>query len=268
MGLLKEKNCLVFGVANRHSIAWSIAKAFAEQGAQIGIGYGLERLARRVTPLAQSIDAAFALKCDVSQDDELDAFFDHVQQTMPEGIDVMVHSLAYAERDDLSGAFVDTSRQGFSTALDVSAFSLIALCQRARPLMKAGGSVISMTYIGAERVVPNYRVMGPTKAALESTIQYLAHELGPAGIRVNGISAGPIKTLAASGIPGFKSLLKATAHLNPLRRMINGEDIAGTGLFLASSLSAGVTGEIIHVDGGYHILAAYDALPDRTPTDQ
>ena len=261
MDMLNEKNCLVLGVANKHSIAWSLAKAFAEHGAHIGLGYGLERLARRVEPLAQQIDAAFAMKCDVTDDDELDAFFAHAHDTMPEGIDVLVHSLAYAEREDLSGAFAETSRAGFSKALDVSTYSLLALCQRALPRMRAGGSIIALTYIGGERVIPSYKVMGPAKAALESTIQYLAHELGPRDIRVNGISAGPIKTLAASGIPGFKRLLKSTAQINPLRRTVRAEDISGTGLFLASSLSAGVTGEIIHVDAGYHVLGAYDHDP-------
>ncbi len=255
MKLLEGKTGLVFGVANHWSIAWAIARAAVDAGARVGLNYLDERAARKVEPLAQEIDAPLCLPCNVLDDAQLDAFFAEAAEVFDGQIDFVVHSLAFAKRADLSGRFVDTTRGGYARAMEVSAHSVIELSRRALPLMTRGGSVVTLSYVGAERVIPNYNVMGPAKAALEANVRYLANELGPHGVRVNAISAGPIKTLAAGGIPGFRKMLKATAEAAPLRRNVTQEEVGRAALFLLSDMGSAVTGEVLHVDGGTHILA-------------
>jgi len=253
MKLLEGKRALIFGLANKRSIAWGIAEAFHQHGAELGFSYGIPQLERRVRPLAESIGVEFLEMCDVSSDDEIAAIFqkasDHFGQ-----IDILVHSIGYAVREDLEGKFIDTSREGFKTAMDISVYSLVALARSAAPLMKEGGSIMSMTYYGSEKVIPHYNVMGVAKAALEASTRYLASELGPQNIRVNAISAGPIKTLAAAGVSGFRKMLRYTEERAPLRRNIDQSEVGRTALWLCSELGSGVTGEVVHVDAGYNIL--------------
>lgn len=253
MKLLEGKKALIFGIANKNSIAWGIAQALHEHGAEIGFSYGIPQLEKRVMPLAEQLGITFVEKCDVTQDKELDEVFAKAAAHFG-ALDILVHSVAYAKQDDLTGRFVNTSRDGFALALDISAYSLVAMAQRAAPLMPAGGSIITMTYYGAEKVVPHYNVMGVAKAALEASVRYLAADLGPNGIRVNAISAGPIKTLAAAGISGFRKMLTYVGERAPLRRNIDQDEVGRTALWLGSDLSSGVTGEVIYVDAGYHIL--------------
>ncbi len=253
MGLLDGKVALIFGVANKNSIAWGIAQAFHAEGAQIALSYAGEVLQKRVLPLAAEIGCDFVEECDVTDDAQIDALFDKVRERYGR-VDVLVHAIAYAERDDLGGRFVDVSRSGFKLALDISAYSLIALAKRTEPLMPEGGSIMTLTYYAAEKVMPAYNVMAVAKAALESITRYLAFDLGPHNIRVNAISAGPIKTLSAAGVPGLRTFLKYVESSSPLGRGVTQEDVANTALYLASGLSSAVTGEIIHVDSGYNIL--------------
>ncbi|MBK7216237.1 MAG: enoyl-ACP reductase [Candidatus Promineofilum sp.] len=253
MTLLAGKKALIFGVANKHSIAWAIAEAFHSQGAEIGLSYGIPQLEKRVLPLAAEIGCTFVEKCDVTSDEEIDALFAKAEERLGT-IDILVHAVAYAPSAELEGRFYDTTREGFRIAMDISAYSFIALAQRARRLMPNGGSLVTMTYYGAEKVVPHYNVMGVAKAALEASTRYLAADLGPEGIRVNAISAGPIKTLAAAGIAGFRKMLGYVGERAPLRRNIDQEEVAKTALWLCSDLGSGVTGEVVYVDAGYHIL--------------
>ncbi len=253
MGLLDGKKALIFGVANDHSIAWGIAKALRDQGATLGFSSVESLLERRVRPLAESIGATFIEPCDVQSDDQIRAVMDKWRQVYGE-IDVLVHALAFAKREDLDGEFVDTSRDGFALAMDVSASSLVAMVREARPLLHSGSSVLTLTYYGAEKVVAHYNVMGVAKAALEASVRYLAADLGPSGVRVNAISAGPIRTLAAAGIAGFKGMYGSFPELAPLRSNITPEDVGKTALWLASDLSSAVTGEVIYVDGGFNIM--------------
>ena len=253
MGLFDGKTALVFGVANKHSIAWGIARALHEQGADVGFSYAMERLERRVRPLAESVGARFVEQCDVTDDAALDRVFERARAVYG-GVDVLVHSIAYAEREDLEGTFVDTSRQGWRTALEVSAYSLVALAQRARTLMPRGGAILTLTALGGERVLPNYNVMGVAKAALESSVRYLAADLGPQGIRVNAISAGPIKTLAAQGVSCFRDLYHFHEQVAPLRRLVTQEDVGRAALYLCSDWASAVTGEILFVDGGWNVM--------------
>jgi enoyl-[acyl-carrier protein] reductase I len=253
MGLLDGKKALIFGVANDHSIAWGIARALHDEGAMVGFSSIEMLLEKRVRPLAASIGSTFVEPCDVQSDDDIRAVMTKWQAAHGE-IDVLVHALAFAKREDLDGAFVDTSREGFALAMDVSAYSLVALVREARPLLHAGSSVLTLTYYGAEKVVSHYNVMGVAKAALEACVRYLAADLGPAGIRVNAISAGPVRTLAAAGIAGFKKLYGSFAEVSPMRRNISIEDVGGTAVWLASELSGAVTGEVVYVDGGFNIL--------------
>lgn len=253
MKLLEGKKALIFGIANKNSIAWGIAQVLHAQGAEIGFSYGIPQLERRVRPLAEQLDIAFVEKCDVSSDQEIDEVFAKAEEHFGK-IDILVHAIAYAVREDLTGRFVDTSREGFKVAMDISAFSLVALAKRAAPLMTDGGSIICMSYYGAEKAVPHYNVMGVAKAALEASTRYLAADLGPQNIRVNAISAGPIKTLAAAGIAGFRKMLSYVGERAPLRRNVNQEEVGKTALWLCSDLSSGVTGEVVYVDAGYHIL--------------
>ncbi len=253
MGLLDGKKALVFGVANDHSIAWGIAKALHDEGATVGFSSVESLLEKRVRPLAVSIGSTFVEPCDVQSDEQIRTVFEKWRAAHGE-LDILVHALAFARREDLDGGFVDTSRDGFALAMDVSAYSLVALVREARPLLHAGSSVMTLTYYGAEKVVPHYNVMGVAKAALEACVRYLAADLGPAGVRVNAISAGPVRTLAASGIAGFKKMYGAFADVAPLRSSITAADVGGTAVYLASDLARQVTGEVIYVDGGFSIL--------------
>lgn len=254
MGMFQGKKVLVLGVANDRSIAWGIAEALHKEGAQLAFNYLNEALERRVRPLAESIQCENVFPCDVQKEEQVDSLFDSLKERWGT-IDAIVHSLAYAEKEDLSNRFVNTTRQGFQTALDISAYSLISVAKRALPLMSEnGGSILTLTYLGAERVVKNYNVMGVAKAALEASVRYLAADLGQNNIRVNAISAGPIKTLAASGIPQFREMLAAFAETAPLRRNVTTEDVGNTGLYLLGPLSSGVTGEVLYVDCGFNIM--------------
>jgi enoyl-[acyl-carrier protein] reductase I len=253
-GLLKGKKALVFGVANDHSIAWGIAKALYDQGASVGFSSMASLIKRRVRPLASSIGSTFVEGCDVRDDDEVRKVFERWHKREGD-LDILVHAVAYAEREDLDGHFTDISRAGFHTAFDISVYSLIAMAREARPYMKPGASIMTMTYYAAEKVVPNYNVMGVAKAALEATTRYLAADLGPSGIRVNAISAGPVRTLSAHGIAGFRTMYGAFKEVTPLRSHISIEDVGNTAVYLASPLSSQTTGEVIYVDGGFNILA-------------
>jgi enoyl-[acyl-carrier protein] reductase I len=253
MGLMDGKVVLIFGVANKNSIAWGIAQKLHAEGATIALSYAGEVLEKRVKPLAEEIGCDFVEQCDVTSDEQLDALFAKFQQQYGK-LDTLVHAVAFANREDLGGRFVDVSREGFKLALDISAYSLIAMAKRAEPLMPDGGSILSLTYYAAEKVMPKYHVMAVAKAALETITRYLANDLGPKNIRVNAISAGPIKTLAAAGVPGFRLMLKYSEKAAPLRRLVSQEDIGNTALWLSSDLGSAVTGEIVHVDAGYNIL--------------
>ncbi len=253
MGLLDGKNALIFGVANDHSIAWGIARAFHDAGATVGFSSVESLIERRVRPLAASIGSTFVEPCDVQSDDEIRAVM--AKWGAAHGrLDILVHALAFARREDLEGSFVDTSRDGFTLALDVSAYSLVALVREARPFLGAGSSVITLSYYGSAKVVSHYNVMGVAKAALEASVRYLAADLGPDGIRVNAISAGPVRTLAAAGIAGFKKMYGGFADVAPLRASITPEDVGRSALYLASDLSSAVTGEVLYVDGGFNIM--------------
>ncbi len=253
MGLLDGKNALVFGVANDHSIAWGIAKAFHDAGAEVGFSSIESLIDKRVRPLAESIGSTFVEPCDVQSDDDIRRVFDRWGETH-DRLDILVHALAFAKREDLAGQFVDTSRDGFTLALDVSAYSLVALAREAHPLLRDGSSIMTLTYYGAEKVTANYNVMGVAKAALEASVRYLAADLGPEGVRVNAISAGPIRTLAAAGIAGFKKMYGAFDEVAPLRRNVTIEDVGGTAVYLASDLSRSVTGEVVYVDAGFNVM--------------
>lgn len=253
MGLVEGKVALIFGVANKNSIGWGIVQKLRAEGAQIALSYAGEVLEKRVFPLAEEIGCDFVEQCDVTNDDQLDTVFAKAGERFGK-IDVLVHSVAYATREDLGGRVVDISREGFKNTLDISAYSLIAMAKRAEPLMPDGGSIIGLTYYGAEKVMPRYNVMGIAKAALEASTRYLAYDLGPKGIRVNAISAGPIKTLSAAGIPGFRAMLKYSEKTAPMQRLVTQEDVGNTAVWLASDLSSVVTGEVIYVDAGYHVL--------------
>jgi enoyl-[acyl-carrier protein] reductase I len=253
MKLLEGKKALIFGIANKRSIAWGIAKAFHEQGAELGFSYGIPQLEKRVMPLAEQVGVSFVEMADVTKDEDITAVFEKAAGYFG-NIDILVHSIAYAKQEDLTGRFVDTSRDGFAMALDISAYSLVALTRHAKELMPDGGSVVTMSYYGAEKAVPHYNSMGVAKAALEASVRYLALDLGPDGIRVNAISAGPIKTLSAAGIADFRKMLRYTEERNPLRRNVDQDEVGRTAVYLCSDLGSGVTGEVVHVDAGYHIL--------------
>jgi enoyl-[acyl-carrier protein] reductase I len=251
--LLSGKKGLIIGVANKHSIAWAIAQSVAGQGAQLLFNYQNERLRQNVEELAATVPGAQAYACDVGSDTEIASLMKQVEKEFGR-LDFLVHSLAFAPREELTGQFVNTTRQGFATALDVSAYSLVAVARAAMPLMTEGGSIVTLTYLGAERVVPHYNVMGVAKAALECTVRYLAYDLGPKNIRVNAISAGPIKTLAARGVSGITKMVDLHKEFAPLRRATEQGEVGDTALFLVSPLGRGITGEVIYVDGGFNIL--------------
>ena len=253
--LLEGTKGMIIGVANKHSIAWAIAQAAAREGAQMLFSYQNERLRENVEELVQTLPGASACVCDVGDDSQIDAMMKQAAEKLGR-LDFVVHSLAFAPREELTGEFVNTTRQGFATALDVSAYSLVAVTRAAMPLMTEGGSVVTLTYLGSERVVPHYNVMGVAKAALEATVRYLAHDLGPKNIRVNAVSAGPIKTLAARGVSGISKMVDHHRAFAPLRRATEQGEVGDTALFLVSPLGRGITGEVIYVDGGYHILGS------------
>jgi enoyl-[acyl-carrier protein] reductase I len=250
---LEGRTAVVFGVANKRSIAWSIAQGLHNAGAQLAVTYQNERLEQEAKDLILSLPGAEGFMCDVSNDADLDRLFSKLKERYGK-LHILVHSVAFAPAEELKGDFVNTTREGFRISHDVSVYSLIALSRAAAPLMEEGGSIITMTYYGAEKVVPHYNVMGVAKAALECTVRYLAYDLGKRRIRVNAISAGPIKTLAARGISGLSEMLKSHAERAPLQRNVDVNEVGATGVFLASDASSGITGEIIHVDCGYNIM--------------
>ncbi|MBT5415168.1 MAG: enoyl-ACP reductase FabI [Rhodospirillaceae bacterium] len=252
-GLMAGKRGLVMGVANDRSIAWGIARAVAEQGAELAFTYQGEALEKRVRPLADSIGSDLVLPCDVTDGDSMAAAFDAIEERWG-GLDFAVHAIAYSDKDQLKGRYVDTTRDNFQRTMDISCYSFTEMCRRAAAIMTNGGSLLTLTYYGAERVMPHYNVMGVAKAALEASVRYLAVDLGGQGIRVNAISAGPIKTLAASGIGDFRHILKWNELNSPLRRNVTTEEVGSTGLYLLSDLGSAVTGETHHVDSGYHVV--------------
>ena len=252
-GLMKGKRGLIMGLANDRSLAWGIAKALAEHGAELAFSYQGEALERRVRPLAESAGSDFLLECDVSCMDALDTAFETLKARWAT-IDFVVHAIGFSDKNELRGKFVDTSLDNFLMTMNISVYSMVAVTKRASAMMPNGGSILTLTYYGAEKVVPHYNVMGPAKSALETSVQYLAMDLGPDNIRVNAISAGPIKTLAASGIGDFRYILKWNELNSPLRRNVTIEDVGGAGLYLLSDLASGVTGEIHHVDAGYNVI--------------
>ena len=250
--LMAGKRGLVMGVANNRSIAWGIAKAVAAQGAEVALTYQGDALKKRVEPLAAELGSKMVLPCDVTDTASMDAVFAELGKAWGK-LDFLVHAIAYADKNELDGRYVDTSEKNFTQSLLISCYSFTALAQRAEKLMTAGGSLLTLTYYGAEKVMPHYNVMGVAKAALEASVRYLASDLGKGGIRVNAISAGPIKTLAASGISDFRYILRWNEYNSPLRRTVTIEEVGGAGLYLLSDLSRGVTGEVHHVDSGYHV---------------
>jgi enoyl-[acyl-carrier protein] reductase I len=252
-GLMAGKRGLIMGVANDRSIAWGIAKACQGQGAELAFTYQGEALKKRVGPLAASIGSAIVLPCDVTDTASMDALFAELAAKWGR-LDFLVHAIAYADKAELTGRYVDTSAGNFELTMNISCYSFTALAQRAEPLMTAGGSMLTLTYYGSEKVMPHYNVMGVAKAALEASVRYMAMDLGPKGIRVNSLSAGPIKTLAASGIGDFRYILKWNELNSPLRRNVTQEDVGKAGFYLLSDLASGVTGECHHVDCGYHVV--------------
>ena len=264
--LMNKKKGLIMGVANERSIAWSIAKTAHKHGAELAFTYQGDALLKRVAPLADSISSNILLPCDVNQDASIDNVFSELSEVWGT-IDFVVHAIAYSDRDELKGKYVDTSKDNFSQTMLISCYSFTAVCNRAQKLMTNGGSLITLTYAGSERVMPHYNVMGVAKAGLEASVKYLAEDLGPKNIRVNALSPGPMKTLAASGVGDFRYILKWNQYNSPLRRNVTNEDVGGAGLYFLSDLSTGVTVEIHHIDCGYNIVGmkAVDA-PDISVT--
>lgn len=251
--LMAGKRGVIMGVANNHSIAWAIARSCAEQGAELAFTYQGEALGKRVRPLAESVGSSLVIPCDVGNDEDIHKAFATISETW-DNIDFVVHAIGWADKKYLRGHYLDTPREAFSQALDISCYSFVAVAREAAPLMKKGGSLLTLTYLGSERVMPHYNVMGVAKAALEASVRYLAVDVGNKNIRVNGLSAGPIKTLAASGIGDFRYILRWNQTNAPMERNVTLQDVGGAGLYLVSDLSAGVTGETHHVDCGYHVV--------------
>jgi enoyl-[acyl-carrier protein] reductase I len=262
MGLLEGKNALVFGLANDKSIAWGITQAFHREGANIGISYAGEMLERRVKPLAEKVGCQWVEECDVTKDDQIAITADKAAKHFGK-IDVLVHSIAFAGKDELSRPYYQTSREGFKNAMDISVFSLIALTNAFLPILYPGASIMCLTYYGSVKVAPHYNVMGVAKAALESSTRYLANDLGPQKIRVNAISAGPIRTLAAAGVAGFRDMYKHFADAAPLRENVTIEDVGNTAVFLASDLSTRITGEVLYIDSGFNIMGVQIAAKEE-----
>ncbi len=254
MGLLDGKKAVIFGVANNKSIAYGIAKKLKSEGVEIGMTYAGEALKKRVDPIAEELDAAFCVQCDVTSDESIDECFKMVGEKFGK-FDFLIHSVAFAPAEDLKGTAIHISREGFHTAMDISAYSLIGLARAAEPYLNDEGSIIAMTYLGSVRYVVKYDLMGIAKAALESAVRYLSVDLGKRGIKVNAISAGPIKTLAARGVSDFSKLLSYVTEKSPLKRNVTQDDVAGTALYLCSNLSNGVSGQVLYVDSGFNIIS-------------
>ncbi len=259
MGLLDGKVALIFGVANDRSIAWGITQAFAREGAQIGLSYAGEALERRVRPLAEQVRCTFVEPCDVASDEQIENTAQKAAEHFGK-IDILVHAIAFANRDELSGPYYNTSRAGFHLAMDISVYSFTALARAFQPFIPAGGSLLTLTYYGAEKVAPHYNVMGVAKAALEASVRYLAYDFGRQQVRVNAISAGPIRTLAAAGVSGFKDMYKRYAEIAPLHANVTIEDVGNAAVFLCSDLAYKTTGDVLFVDSGYNILGIPESI--------
>ncbi len=262
MKLLTGKKGLIIGVANDHSIAWGIANAAADAGAELAFTYQSGSFEKRVKPLAKAVGAKIVLPCDVTDDNSMDAIFFALQEEWGT-LDFVVHSVAYSDKNELSGGYTETTRENFLSTLDISCFSFTAVAKRSATLMSKGGTLVTLSYSGAERVMPNYNVMGVAKAALEASVKYLAADLGPRNIRVNAISAGPMRTLAGSAVGGAREVYNWNKEFSPLRRNIVLDDVGGAGLYLLSDLSAGVSGEVMHVDSGFNVVGVPDLLRYR-----
>jgi enoyl-[acyl-carrier protein] reductase I len=252
-GIMQGKRGLIMGLANDRSLAWGIAKSLAEHGAELAFSYQGETLEKRVRPLAEQLGSDLLIDCDVSSMEALDAAFAQLRERW-DNLDFLVHAIGFSDKNELRGKFVDTTRDNFLMTMNISVYSFVAVAQRARAMMERGGSMLTLTYYGAEKVIPHYNVMGVAKAALEASVRYMAMDLGPEGIRVNAVSAGPIKTLAASGIGDFRYIMKWNEYNSPMRRNVTIEDVGGASLYLLSDLASGVTGEVHHVDAGYHVV--------------
>ena len=259
MGLLDGKVALIFGLANERSIAWGITKAFHEQGAQLGISYAGEVLERRVKHLTQQVDCTFVEACDVADDEQIASISQKAAQHFG-GVDILVHAIAFANRDELNGPYYNTSRAGFHLAMDISVYSFTALARAFQPILRPGGALLTLTYYGAEKVAPHYNVMGVAKAALEASVRYLAYDFGSQQVRVNAISAGPIRTLAAAGVSGFKSMYQKYAEIAPLHSNVTIEDVGNAAVFLCSNMASKTTGEVLYVDSGYNILGIMEEV--------
>jgi enoyl-[acyl-carrier protein] reductase I len=265
-GYMNGKRGLIMGLANDRSLAWGIAKKLASEGAELAFSYQGEAMEKRVRPLAAELGSDFLIDCDVADMAELDKTFETLAARWPT-IDFVVHAIGFSDKNELRGGYVDTSLDNFLMTMNISVYSFVAVAARARPMMSAGGALLTLSYYGAEKVIPHYNVMGVAKAALEASVKYLANDLGPEGIRVNAISAGPIKTLAASGIGDFRYILKWNEYNSPLRRNVTIDDVGGAALYLLSDLASGVTGETHHVDAGYHVIGMkQEDAPDITLT--
>jgi len=262
MGLLDGRRALIFGLANDHSIAWGIAQAFHREGAEVGFSSVDMLIDKRVRPLAEQLGSTFVEPCDVQSDADIERVFARWREAYGDqgSLDILIHAVAFANKDELSGEFIRTSREGFHLAHDVSAYSFVALAREARPLMRDGGTMLTLTYYGAEKAVANYNVMGVAKASLEACVRYLAVDLGKEGIRVNAISAGPVRTLAASGVTGFKKMHRLFNEIAPLRRPLSIDDLGNAAVYLCSDMSRGTTGEIHYVDGGYNIIGVPEVV--------
>jgi enoyl-[acyl-carrier protein] reductase I len=257
MGLLSGKTALVFGLANDRSIAWGISKAFHREGANLGFSYAGEVLEKRVRPLATGLGVDFVAECDVSSDEQIALVAEKAKAHFGE-IDILVHSIGFANRDELQGYFYNTSRDGFHTAMDISVYSFVGLARAFQPIIRRGGALLTLTYYGSTKVAPNYNIMGVAKAALEAATRYMASDFGPQGIRVNAISAGPIRTLASAGVSGFRDMYKNFADVSPMRENVDIDDCGNAAVFLCSDMAAKVTGEIFYVDSGYNIMGVVD----------
>jgi enoyl-[acyl-carrier protein] reductase I len=264
MGLLDGKNAFIFGVANKDSIAWGITEAFHREGANIALSYAGEALKKRVFPLAEKLGISFVEECDVQPDNALDSVFEKASAHFNGKIDILIHAIAFAKREELTGEFMATSREGFRMSMDISAYSLVAMAQRAHHLMPPGSSVLTLTYYGSEKVMPNYNVMGVAKAALEACVRYLSYDLGPKGIRVNALSPGPIKTLSAAGIAGMRDMLRFSRLASPLGELVSPEDVGNMAVWLCSDWGKLVTGQTMYIDAGYSAMGlpmrALDAI--------
>ena len=265
MGLLSGKTALIFGLANDKSIAWGITQAFHREGANIGISYAMESLEKRVKPLAEQVGATFVEQCDVASDEQIAAVAEKAAAHFGQ-VDIIVHSIGFANKDELQGNFYNTSRAGFHLAMDISVYSFVGLARAFQPLLRKGGALLTLTYYGSVKVAPNYNMMGVAKAALEASTRYMARDFGPQGIRVNAISAGPLRTLAAMGITGFRDMHRNFADMAPMHENITIEDVGNSAVYLCSDMSAHVTGEIHYVDSGYNIMAAPDPNWHRDDT--